>query len=362
MSLVEIAKEAGVSQATVSRVLNDRDCVSADTARRVRKAAASIGYRKTAGGPGRKTKEQATPAKDTALNAYALVVPDVRSGLYMALQEGFEEGANEHYQQVLVCNSQNDSYKQGDQILQLMQKRVSAVAVVTATSSPTPPHQVQMLQRIGIPVVLLHRPVIEVRAPLIELPLEEIGYEAGRALLERGHRKVAMLTGLNNDSARLHFQGFQRALLGVDLQAWPLLQTPELSLASITPDVQAEVRASLERMWKLLPNQRPTALFATFDSVAELVYMTLMNMGVRVPQEVSLISFGGTTRVRALTSRLSAIVVDEAQAGRRAAALSSQMRSGAMPIENDHREVMPVELVEGETLGAPQRVTPTASF
>jgi LacI family transcriptional regulator len=112
MTLIDVAELAGVSKATVSRVMNDQGNVLADTVERVRAAAATVGYRKIPGGPGRRLKNQPPPAQVSTLNAHALVVPDVLGGLYLSLQEGLEAAANERYQQVIVCNSQNDPYKQ----------------------------------------------------------------------------------------------------------------------------------------------------------------------------------------------------------------------------------------------------------
>jgi DNA-binding LacI/PurR family transcriptional regulator len=349
--MLQVAEAAGVSKATVSRVLNQQGNVHPDTVRRVRMALDTVGYRQAYPRQGRRPNQLTQPA--VALSAFALLIPEVLDGLYVSLHEGFGAAASQEYHQILVCNTHNDPYKQADQILQLMQKHVAAVAIVTVTAAPTPPHHVEMLQKAGIPVVLLHREVKGCRAPLIMLPLEQIGFMAGRALVDSGHKRIAIFPASETESGHLHLAGLQKALGESGLHVSPPINRPGMSFSTITAEVRSEIRASLEQMWRLPPDRRPTAIFATFDSVAESLYLALLSMGVRVPQDISLVSFGGSRRSGALTSRLSAVVVDEAQAGRRAVELFGEMRGRMRPVENDHREVMPIDFVAAETLAAP---------
>jgi DNA-binding LacI/PurR family transcriptional regulator len=78
-----------------------------------------------------------------------------------------------------------------------------------------------------------------------------------------------------------------------------------------------------------------------------------MQMGVRVPDDISLVSFGGSHRGGVIAGRLTAVVVDETYAGQRAAALFDDIVAGRRPIRDAHTEVMAVSVVDGETLGAP---------
>ena len=73
----------------------------------------------------------------------------------------------------------------------------------------------------------------------------------------------------------------------------------------------------------------PTAIFTGFDAVAELIYLQLMRHGVSVPDDMSLVSFGGATRLGPMQHRLAAVTVDEAMVGRLAADLLVEMRSRA---------------------------------
>jgi LacI family transcriptional regulator len=288
-----------------------------------------------------------------SLAAYALVIPEVSGGLYVSLQEGFEAAAQAQHHQILVCNSENSIYRQADQILQLMHKRVAGVAIVTATEATTPAHHIEMLQQMGIPVVLLHRAVPSVQAPSIILPLEKIGYEAGRAILAKGHQRVAIFPNSGGESLRGHLAGFSEALDEVELIPCSMPPFSGRTLTQMTPELAHDVRDMLEQMWARPADERPTALFVTSETVAELVYVSLMQMGLRVPEDISLMTFGGSYRGGAIAGRMSAVVVDETYAGQRAAALFGDIHAGQRPIRDSHSEVMSVSIFEGETLGVP---------
>src|SRR5690606_30634873 len=100
--------------------------------------------------------------------------PEISGDLYTSLLRGFEAAAQAQYHQMIVCNTGDNVFKQGDDILQLIHKKVSGVAMVPVASSVTPVSHIEVLQSAGIPVVLLHRDVPSVTAPLVAIPLEEV--------------------------------------------------------------------------------------------------------------------------------------------------------------------------------------------
>jgi DNA-binding LacI/PurR family transcriptional regulator len=85
--------------------------------------------------------------------------------------------------------------------------------------------------------------------------------------------------------------------------------------------------------------------------VGEMVYLLLSRLGVKIPEEVSLVSFGGTRRTSAIQRSLSCVAVDEGEIGRRAAMLLGEMSDGKRALEDNEQVVMPLSLYEGSTLG-----------
>lgn len=285
----------------------------------------------------------------SGLDILALVIPEVLSGFYPSLQHSFEEAASHSQNQMLVCCTRNNIDKQGNVILQLIDNQVGGVAIVPASTPPTPAYQIRQLQKAGIPVVLCHRPVEGIIAPLLGLPFREIGRLAGESLIKAGHRRVAFFAPHCTQSTNLYLDGFQSALaeVGCELNADDCYFGADGVIDM--QELATEIAAALKRMME--KPDRPTAIFTSFDSMAERLYLNLTQMGLRMPEDISLIGVGDKIRHSVLQQQIASVTVDESQLGRRAAELLNQMRSGELPIETSDSCVMPVEVYHGTTLG-----------
>ncbi|QDT86950.1 GntR family transcriptional regulator [Gimesia chilikensis] len=300
-------------------------------------------------GKGTFVSDQARQRLSCGLDILALVIPEVLSGFYPSLQHSFEESASQTQNQMLVCCTRNNVDKQGNVILQLIDNQVGGVAIVPASTPPTPGYQIRQLQKAGIPVVLCHRPVEGITAPLLGLPFREIGRLAGDALVEQGHRRCGFFAPHRTRTTDLYLEGFQQALADVGCT---LAEEHSYFGAPGVIDMQeldAEIASTLQQM--LERPDRPTAIFTSFDSMAERIYLHLTKMGLRMPEDISLIGVGDQVRHSVLQQQITSVTVDETRLGHRAAELLDQMRTGGMAIETTLTEVMPVEVYQGTTLG-----------
>ena len=360
-TLEQVASAAGVSKATVSRVINERGNVSAATAQLVREAMIRARFRAPAPKPLRSQSNRPGKGRPAQLSAYALLVPEISGDLYVSLLRGFEAASKPQLHQTIVCNTNDNVLKQADDLIQLMHKQVSGIAIVPVASSPTPVAHISVVQSMGIPVVLLHRDVEGATAPLIGLPLKQIGQRAGRELIERGHRRIAMFTSESGTSARPHRDGLQDALRkqGLDLPEHMVCACPGAVPLSMST-LEDCVAQGVTRLWSSLPeSERPTAVYVTSSVIAEVLYMKLLEQGLKVGKDVSVLGFGASQRVGAINSRLSAIVVDELEIGRDAIELLERSRrtpqnGDSAPAERLIRQAE-LSLAPGETLApAPQ--------
>jgi DNA-binding LacI/PurR family transcriptional regulator len=297
-------------------------------------------------GKGTFIHEQAPTRLNPGLDVLALVLPETEVGFYPSLQRSFDETAWRFHDQILVCQSNNDLDRQGNVILQLIDKEVAGVAIVPVSAPPTPAFQVRQLHKANIPVVFCHRRVPGVRAPLLAIPFHDVGRLAGRAIADQGHRRVAFFAGHRSEASTAYLGGFSEVF------------APGKSLKD-----EDMVFGSGHRSWldekELLPTlaammkrrDRPTAIFATFDSSAEEIYLQLMRLGIRVPEDVSLVGVGGITRTSPTLRMLTSVTVDETQIGRQAVELLEQMRRRELPLDFDETYVMPIGLSAGQTLG-----------
>lgn len=296
-------------------------------------------------GKGTFIHEEARQRLKKGQDLFALILPETSSGFYPALQVSFEGAAAAGHNQIIICNTNNEIDKQGNTILQLMDLHVAGVAIVPTTTPETPAFHLRQLHEKGIPVVCCSRPVSGIQAPLLAIPFEEIGQRAGTLLREYHHRRVVMLSPVQTASGLAYEVGFRKGLGN----------SAEIEICygtSTNPDAFAQeewVIGELNR-WFRQPSA-PTAIFVTFDSMAELIYLQLHRMGIRVPEDVSLIGMGGTRRQGALANRLTSITLDEVRMGVEAIQLLEKMRAGQLPLDANERRVLPVGISDGKTVG-----------
>jgi GntR family transcriptional regulator, arabinose operon transcriptional repressor len=279
---------------------------------------------------------------------FALVVPETRGGFYPSLLHGFETAAANIQHQTLICSTDDNVDRQASVVLQLLDKGVGGVALNPTGLQPTPAYQVRELQNRGIPVVFCHSRVEGVAAPLVAIPYHDVGRLAGKVLVERGHRRVAFFTINPIPTVRMYEEGLREALQAVADAA----AVQPVFLGESTGKLQEEaVWASLQKVFA--GPERPTAIFASFDSLAEMVYLLLLRMGLRVPEDVSLLGFGGAWREGAITKRLTSVVVNEVATGEKAVSLLHEMREGDRPIDDNSEFVIELNISDGETLAPP---------
>ena len=145
LTIADIAARAGVSKATVSRVLNDRaEGVGAETRARIRAILETTGFQPSAMARGLATGES---------RSVGLIVPDVTNPFHPLLVSGAEQALNDAGYSLFLCNTGSDAAKQGDYIRVLIDKRVDGVILNSVGFEAEA--QVRLLEREGIPVVLL---------------------------------------------------------------------------------------------------------------------------------------------------------------------------------------------------------------
>jgi GntR family transcriptional regulator of arabinose operon len=300
--------------------------------------------------PGRGTfiHEAARQRLKSGMDIFALVIPETRSAYYPSLQRGFHEASRGLHNQVIVCDTDNDPFRQADTLLQLADKKVAGIALVPTLIPPTPAHQIRPLQERGVPIVFCHRRVEGILAPLVTFSGLEVGRLAGRALIEKKHHRVAFFSGHRSELSEQYEQGLRLAMRqgGGELPPDFIFYDNAIRL---TPEHKNFVLANLETL--LRNPSPPTAIFCAFDLEAELVFLLLNELGVKVPKELSLLGFGGTWRQSAFSQRLTSVTVDEEQLGRQAVKLLGEMRHGERPLNDVTDIFIPLGLSAGETLG-----------
>jgi GntR family transcriptional regulator, arabinose operon transcriptional repressor len=332
-SLQELVKSLGIARMTVCQAMASLE---------------SDGLIRRVQGKGTFVEDDARRKLRCGQDIFALIVLETRGGLYPSLLRGFDASAADINHRTMICSTDDDLGRQAEIILQLIDQKVGGVAINPTNLRPTPAYQIRQLQERGIPVVFIHRGVEGIAAPVFAIPFYEIGRMAGRALVDRGHRRVALFTTQPKPSTQASEEGFRAAFRGVGEACVQCVHVEEDNPKAIEESTWSAMQQVFSGP---LP---PTAIFAN-DGLAEVVYLRLPELGLRTPEDVSLVGFGAAWRESALSQRLTSVVIDEIETGRRAVSLLHQMRRGERPIEDNEQFILGIELSEGSTLAEPPR-------
>ncbi len=277
---------------------------------------------------------------------FAVIVPGVRRSLYPSLTQGFDDFLYSESYQTMVCQTNNDVDKQGNIILRLLHRGIDGIAIVPSTSGKTPAFQIQLLIDNGIPVVLCHRGVEGVSVPTLTWDREEVGRMAGSLLLDSGHRDISYFGVYKYEVAESHVRGLRQVMAeaGLALPEERVVFGP----AGDGPDREAEREKMLAGI--LLADHRPSAVVCSDDNEAEALYWLSQRMGIRVPDELSIVGFGDCHRNSVFRSMLTSVVIDEYELGILAARMLCQMKKTGKVCCEPQPRMLELSLSDGRTV------------
>jgi LacI family transcriptional regulator len=325
----DVAREAGVSVATVSRVLNDSGPVNAATRRRIQEVASRLRY-----APDGAARSLITRRTHTL----GVLLPDIHGEFFSEVIRGIDRAAQASGFHVLVSSSHNER-SEIEAALRTMRGRVDGLVVMSPDVDAAA--LVANLPE-STPVVLVNCNVRD--AAFHEIDVDNAGGARAMAehLLAAGHRRIAFVRGPDrNVDAADRLAGYRAAL-----QAAGVERRGEWELAGDFTDTRG-YRAVTEL---LALDPRPTALMCANDSTAIGALSALREAGVRVPEEVAVTGFDDIPIARYVSPALTTVHVDIAGLGARA----TQALLRAIEQKNDHergRELVATTLAIRESCG-----------
>ena len=331
-SIKEVALKAGVSVATVSRVINGTGPVAAETRRRIEEAIDKLRYV-----PHGAARSLITNQTDTV----GVLLPDLYGEFFSEVIRGIDLAARRNAYHVLVSGFHSDR-AEIEAVLRALRGRVDGLIVLS------PDVDAQTLQRNlpdTLPVVLLNTPVDGSSFDSIQIDNQGGAYAMVRHLAGLGHRQIALICGpRENVDAQERLRGYRDALRSLNIEA-----SPELEIEGDFSEGSG-YRAG-RHLLELKP--RPTAVFAANDSMAIGCLFALREAGVRVPEDVALAGFDDIPIARYLSPPLSSVHVPIAELGMRA----MERLLHAVDNKNEHersQETVPTTLVvRGSCGGTP---------
>ncbi|MCG8633035.1 MAG: LacI family transcriptional regulator [Desulfobacterales bacterium] len=332
-TILDVAKIAGVSTATVSRVINSPDQVKEETREKVYRAMKTCRYQYNALARGFVTKRS---------NTIGLIIPTISNPVFAESTRGVQDVAGTGDFHVILGNSYYDGDKEAKLIEVLRERQVEGLIITTTNM------QGEILKRLqddGFPFVLLYSTVR--KGPMSAVGVDNYlgGYRATEHLIKLGHTRIAMLAGNFSISDRSfhRWHGYKKCLKDHDIpyDAKMLRQTG-FGLGNVKECVQ-ELLSS---------DSPPTAVFCSNDLVALSAMEGAREMGLDVPGNLSVVGFDDMPLSSYVYPRLTTIYQPAYDMGRRATEiLMSQTREEkGKPVQ----EMMGVRLVVRDSTAPPR--------
>lgn len=286
-TIYEVSKLAGVSLATVSRVINDSSKVTVKTRKKVLAAIEELGYRPN-------SMAQSLASKRS--NSVGILIPELHGPFFGIMLSSVEKELRDAGKRVVITAGHSDETKERDCIEVLLGSSCDALILHIYSVSK---HFIKDLANGSVPIVLLNGYMPEIADRCISLDNEHGGYVATKCLLERGHTNIAYVSGPHwkVDSFK-RLSGHKRALkefgIGVDER---LIFEGDFE--------EASGRQALSHFLKL--GVSFTGIVCANDEMAAGVMDTARTQGLRIPEDVSVIGFDNVDFTRFLNPKLTSI-------------------------------------------------------
>lgn len=265
----DVARRAGVSPSTVSRILTGNTPVTPAKQKKVRKAIARLSFRPNALARGLKQRRS---------HSIGLLIPDITNPYFAEAAKGVEEAAQRGGFAVLLCDSENDLAREARYLEVLRERQVDGLIYVTAGDGASLRHTWP-----GRALVVMDREVPGLSADSVTTDNERGAHEITCFLLQQGHRRIAFLAGPRQlTPAQLRLRGYRRALREFKVRA-------EISLIKYGDFTVEGGRKAMRALLDASP--RPTAVAAADDVMALGAVQAIEDAGLRVPADISVAGF-----------------------------------------------------------------------
>lgn len=330
-TIKDVAKQANVSIATVSRVLNGLGGYSKSTEEKVIKAIHELGYQPNAFARGLIKNKS---------NTIAILFPEVSSQFSSKILRGVEEEAHELRSSVIVCNTASYGKRTMKYLEVLAEKRIDGILFV---SEKITAEYYKKLESIKVPVVLVATESYQYHLPFVKVDDRHAAYTATSYLIKNGHTNIGMISGNKEDpiAGLPRIEGYKQALTanGLNVDDDNMVFSKGFSFE--------DGLANLPILLRKVPDL--TAIFAASDSIAMGAISAAYKLGIRIPDDISIIGYDNLPIAEMSIPPLTTVAQPLEKMGKVAAnMLFSMMESGQIA----ESRIMPHSIVERESVRA----------
>ncbi|SFL74338.1 LacI family DNA-binding transcriptional regulator [Halanaerobium salsuginis] len=267
ITIKDIAKQAGVSVTTVSRVINNKPDVGDKTRAKILRIIEDLNYNPNSVARGLVMQKT---------NTIGLIIPDISNPFFPQVARAIEDKAQKLDYSVIFFNTDNNPDREKKAVELFKSKQVDGLIVSLSLGNEA---ILRELKSADYPVVQIDRAVLTDNYPLVSIDNQNSAYQLVQYILNKGHRRVAHISGdLNTTTARARLAGYQQALLDYGIKLDDNLL--------IKGDYSQYTGYQAMRQLLELDNP-PTAVFAANDLSAAGVYKAIYAAGLRIPQDIA---------------------------------------------------------------------------
>lgn len=288
ITIYDVAREANVSMATVSRVVNGNPNVKPATRKKVLQTIEELGYRPNAVARGLASKKTTT---------VGVIIPDISSIFFSELARGIDDIANMYKYNIILSNSDQNIDKEIKIINTMLEKQVDGIVFMGGKITE---EHVNEFKKSPVPVALAATIDPTQTTPSVNINYEQAAYEATKLLIENGNSQPAFVSGVEETPVNeLKYKGYERALQEANQK--------------INPDfiVKGDYTygSGIESVDHLLAlANKPTGIFVASDEMALGVIHAIQDHGLRVPKDIEVLGFDNTRLATMVRPTLSTVV------------------------------------------------------
>lgn len=290
ITIYDVAREANVSMATVSRVVNGNQNVKPATRQKVLAVIERLDYRPNAVARGLASKKTKT---------VGVIIPDISNVFYAELARGIEDIATMYRYNIILTNSDQHQNKEVQLLSTLLSKQVDGIVMMSDQVTKEIKHEID---RTDVPIVLAGSIDNSHTIPSVNIEYEEAAKEAVERLLQNGHKRVAFVSGSLAAPViqQQKLKGYERALEGAGIK---------FDIALIY-GVDNKYDDGIEA-WNVLHklDDPPTAYFGGNDELSIGIIHGAQDNGFKVPEDLEVISFENSKLALMVRPQLTSIVL-----------------------------------------------------
>lgn len=289
VTIYDVAREANVSMATVSRVVNGNPNVKPVTRKKVLEVIERLGYRPNAVARGLASKKTTT---------VGVIIPDISSIFYAELARGIEDIATMYKYNIILSNSDQNKEKELHLLNTMLGKQVDGIVFMGGNITA---EHVEEFEKSPVPIVLAGSIEESEKIPSVNINYEEAVYDSVKEFIDKGHKNIAFVIGPLHEpkNSEKKLKGYQSALEEAGLP----FQEDLVVEGDYTYD------SGLEAFEKLLEaGEKPTAILVGSDEMALGVIHGAEDKGFKIPEDFEVITSDNTRLSLMVRPQLTTII------------------------------------------------------